>query len=480
MADTTTPTQITQMQTGFAPEIAPYGQALLGEGAFFTNPQTNPYQQYQGPQVAGFTGLQNQSYDAAGALKSSGQLQDASAMAGQAGMGGLNASYTYSPYQAGQANAPQLQNFQMSSPGNVGTQSFTGAGTAQQYMNPYLQASLAPQMALLNQQQGAQGQQNAAQATQAGAFGNSRFGVQNAAQNQANQLAMSNLVGQGYNQAYNTAQGQFNTEQGMGLQAQQANQSAALQAGLANQNMGYNTALQNAQLAQQQQLANQSLQGQYGLTQGQFNQAANLANQQTNLQAQLANQNMGYNVGNTNLQAMLGVQNLGAGQNMQAQLANQGANQSAANLNAQQGQFGANFGLQGLNTALQGANTLGTLGNNQYNQNLGIIGLQNQLGGQQQQQVQNQMNVDQQNALNAQNFPYQQMNFMSNLIRGLPMPQQSASIYQAPPSTLSQVAGLGLTAAGLGAFKSNAKGGAIKKSNGLMDLALKKMEPENV
>ena len=59
------------------------------------------------------------------------------------------------------------------------------------------------------------------------------------------------------------------------------------------------------------------------------------------------------------------------------------------------------------------------------------------------------------------------------------MTQQSASVYQAPPSTLSQVAGLGLTAAGLGAFKSSAKGGAIKKSNGLMDLALKKMEPEN-
>jgi len=406
---TTTPTQITQMQTGFAPEIAPYGQALLGEGAFFTNPQTNPYQQYQGPQVAGFTGLQNQSYDAAGALKSSGQLQDATAMAGQAGMGGLNASYTYSPYQAGQANAPQLQNFQMANPGNVGTQSFTSAGTAQQYMNPYLQASLAPQMALLGQQQGAQNQVNAAQATQAGAFGNSRFGVQNAQQNQANQLAMSNLVGQGYNNAYNTAQGQFNTEQA------------------------------------------------------------------ANLQAQLANQNMGYNVGNTNLQALLGVQNLGAGQNMQAQLANQGANQSAANLNAQQGQFGANFGLQGLNTALQSANTLGTLGNNQYNQNIGIIGLQNQLGGQQQQQVQNQMNVDQQNALNAQNFPYQQMNFMSNLIRGLPMTQQSASVYQAPPSMLSQVAGAGLTAAALMHAK---EGGSTKdiKSRGLVDLALAKME----
>ena len=57
------------------------------------------------------------------------------------------------------------------------------------------------------------------------------------------------------------------------------------------------------------------------------------------------------------------------------------------------------------------------------------------------------------------------------------MTQQSASVYQAPPSTLSQVAGVGLTAAGLS--KLVAKGGVIKKSNGLMDLALKKMEPEN-
>jgi len=43
---------------------------------------------------------------------------------------------------------------------------------------------------------------------------------------------------------------------------------------------------------------------------------------------------------------------------------------------------------------------------------------------------------------------------------------------------LSQVAGVGLTAAGLGAFKA-AKGGPIKekkrKSNGLADLALAKM-----
>ena len=339
-----TPTQITQTDYGFAPEIAPYGQALLGEGAYFTDPQTNPYQQYQGPQVAGFTPLQQQSYDSAGALQSSGQLQDASALAGMAGMGGLNASYTYSPYQ---------------------NQSFTSPGVAQAYMNPYLQASLAPQLAIQQQQQGAAQQTQNAQAAQAGAFGGSRAGVQAAATGLNNQLANQNLIGQGYNNAYNQAAQQFNTEQG--------------------------------------------------------------------------------------------------------------ASQQAANLDAQQGQFGASLGLQGLNAANTAASTLGTLGNDQYNQNIGIIGLQNQLGGQQQQQVQNQMNVDQQNFLNAQNFPYQQMNFMSNLIRGLPMTQQSASVYQAPPSVLSQVAGAGLTTAALMHAK---KGGSTKdiKSRGIVDLALAKME----
>ena len=333
MAD---PTSVQQVQTGFAPEIAPYGEALLGQGAFYTNPATNPYMQYQGSQVAGFTPMQQQSYDAASQMQSAPQLGDATSMAGLAGMGGLNTSYTYDPYQS---------------------KSFTSPGVAQQYMNPFLDV----QNAAARRNADITKQQLGAQAAQHGAFGGSGDYLMRA---QNNAELQRNLAKNQFD-AYNQGQQQFNTEQG-----------------------------------QQQQ---------------------------------------------------------------------------AANLNAQQGQFGANLGLQGLNTALQSANTLGTLGNTQYNQNLGVIGLQNQLGGQQQQQVQNAMNVDYTNFQNQQNYPYQQMNFMSNLIRGLPMTQQAVSMYQAPPSTLSQVAGLGLTAAGLGAFKSSAKGGAIKESHGLQDLALAQM-----
>jgi len=143
--------------------------------------------------------------------------------------------------------------------------------------------------------------------------------------------------------------------------------------------------------------------------------------------------------------------------------------------NAQQQQFGAGLGLQGLQTANTAASNLANIGNTQYNQNMGLLNMQNQFGGQQQQQVQNVLNNQYQDYLNQQNYPYQQLSFMSNLLRGLPMTNQTAQVYQAPPSAVSQVAGLGLSAAALGIGK--AEGGAIKekKSDGLAGLAMAKM-----
>jgi hypothetical protein len=150
----------------------------------------------------------------------------------------------------------------------------------------------------------------------------------------------------------------------------------------------------------------------------------------------------------------------------------QGQAQNAAQLNAQQGQFGANLGLQGLNTAVQSAGMLGTLGQNQYTQNMGINQLQNATGTQQQQQIQNDLNNKYQDYQNAQNFPYQQMGFMSDIIRGLPTSQQGSTLYQAPPSTAQTVASLGLGAAGLS--KLFAEGGHVK-SYGLGGIALRQL-----
>jgi hypothetical protein len=142
-------------------------------------------------------------------------------------------------------------------------------------------------------------------------------------------------------------------------------------------------------------------------------------------------------------------------------------------LNAQQQQFGAGLGLQGLQTAGQAAQNLGSLGNTQYQQNMGINQMQNVLGNQQQQQGQNVLNAQYQDYLNYQNYPYKQMGFMSDMIRGLPLTQQSQTMYQQPPSMLQQVAGAGLVAKGLGMY---AGGGSVdERPAGLADLAIYRM-----
>jgi hypothetical protein len=143
-------------------------------------------------------------------------------------------------------------------------------------------------------------------------------------------------------------------------------------------------------------------------------------------------------------------------------------------LNAQQSQFGAGLGLQGLQTAGTMANTLGQLGNTQYQQNMGINQMQNQYGLQQQGQTQNILNNQYQDFLNYQNAPYKQMGFMSDILRGLPLTQQSATMYQTPPSAVSQAIGLG--GAALTGARMFAGGGAVDdRPSGLADLAIYQM-----
>ena len=105
---------------------------------------------------------------------------------------------------------------------------------------------------------------------------------------------------------------------------------------------------------------------------------------------------------------------------------------------------------------------------------MGINQLQGQYGGMQQQQTQNILNNQMQDFQNYQNYPYKQLGFMSDMLRGLPLTQQSSTIYQQPPSMLSQVAGLGLTGAAL----LKAKGGTIDSNErpaGLAELAIHNM-----
>jgi hypothetical protein len=152
--------------------------------------------------------------------------------------------------------------------------------------------------------------------------------------------------------------------------------------------------------------------------------------------------------------------------------------QQANQLNEQSRQYGAGLGLQGLQTAMTGANTLNSIGQNQFAQGMDVNKLQNTYGAQQQTQMNSILGNQYQDWLAAQNQPYKQMGFMSDIIRGAPLSQMGSTMYAQQPSTMAQVAGVGLTAKGLGLFK---KGGAVEdvqyrdKPAGLADLAIYNM-----
>ena len=93
----------------------------------------------------------------------------------------------------------------------------------------------------------------------------------------------------------------------------------------------------------------------------------------------------------------------------------------------------------------------------QYNTGIGQL---SSLGALQQAQAQKGLDIPYQEFLNQQNYPYQQLSYMSNLVRGTPMGMTNTSqVYQAPGSALGQLAGLGMMGYGLSKM---AEGGQVE------------------
>jgi hypothetical protein len=104
---------------------------------------------------------------------------------------------------------------------------------------------------------------------------------------------------------------------------------------------------------------------------------------------------------------------------------------------------------------------------------MGVNALQNQYGLQQQAQMQKDYDTKYGDFLNAQNYPYKQIGFMSDILRGAPLTQTGSSVYQAPPSTMQNITSLGLGAAGISKLAGMANGGvAMSNGGGLGALAL--------
>ena len=500
-----TSTQITDL-----PDWAkPYAEDSLKRADLLT--KDRPFQSYgeyaqkkgmDPSQVAGFTGLQNRAFEGAQNLQTPGAMGQGIGFAQQATQRALGTGYDagqfqnqyqgFDPYQAsnfqnqfqapGQFQAGQfgtdrvqaqgLQNFQMGPAERVSTQSFRQPGAAEAYMDPYMQNVVGIQQREAQRAADIAGTQRGAQAVASGAFGGSRQAIMDAeaARNLAQQKG--DIQARGLQSAFQNAQQQFNAEQGYGLQAQQANQSAGLTVG--QQNLAANLGIQQLGAGQ--------------------NMQAQLANQQQGMEAQrLAEQSRQFGAGQgltaAQLQAQYGMSAQQAEEasrqfasNQEAQQAAQRAQfgQSAQQLGEQSRQFGGSLGLQGLQAALQGAGQMGALGQQQFGQQKDVLGLQNQFGTQQQQLDQARINANMQDYAAQERFPYQNLEFMSNILRGTPMGTVQ-SMYQQQPGLGQQVIGAGTALYGASRL---AKGGAVSdapvkrvknKSAGLAELALSKI-----
>ena len=294
-----------------------------------------PYSQNPTDYVAGFSPMQTQSFQSAANLQTPGQFGAASnlaAGAGQAGMataqpamgyGSMGANYGAQGARTGQyalgygQNASDIGNQAVGAAGlgfGAGAQyqrMATDPNAIQAYMNPYVNASLAPQLQLMNQQLAQTQAQNQAQAVKQGAYGGSRQAVQQGLAQQNADLAKQQLIAQGYNEAFKNAQQAQQFGSTLGVQGLGAG-TQALQAGIAGQQAG----LQGVQgalagTAQGIQGAQAGLQGVQGAQAG-----YNLANQAAANLGQLGTSQLAAQQAIINQQNTLGAQQQAQQQNI--------------------------------------------------------------------------------------------------------------------------------------------------------------------
>jgi hypothetical protein len=162
----------------------PYVTGMLGKAQALSE---SPYQTYQGPLTAGPGQIQQNLFS---------------------GIGGLTV------------------------PSTLGKSFTAGSDTAQQYMNPYLQNVLNPQLDEMRRQAQITQMGNAGRLTQAGAFGGGRQAIMDAETQRNMAMEQNKAIGAGYSNAFDMGRQQFNTEQG------QAQGVASLMSNIGQQQQG--------------------------------------------------------------------------------------------------------------------------------------------------------------------------------------------------------------------------------------------------
>jgi len=178
----------TSKTSTLSPWAGDYVTNMLGKTQALTEA---PMQTYGGPLTAGASNLQQQGF----------------AGIGEVAKGGFNPTTFTSQYKAPTPYSPTTSSFD--------------TAAASQYMNPYLSASLQPQIDEARRQSQITQQQNAAKMTQAGAFGGSRGAIMDTETQRSLGANLANIAGTGYNTAYDKAMAQFNADQQRKMQEAQ-------------------------------------------------------------------------------------------------------------------------------------------------------------------------------------------------------------------------------------------------------------------
>ncbi len=181
----------------------PYVTSMLGKTEALAD---QPYQVYQGPMTAGESGLQSKVFQGLGSLNFPSQLGQTFSSTGAYPMPTMGAD-AYSPGAIGTgAGAAPI--------GTPPVGSTSPTGIAAQYMNPYLEAVLQPQLEEMRRQSQINLQPALAKLTQAGGFGGGRQAIMESEANRNLLQEQNKTIGTGYANAYDKAMQQFNTEQG--------------------------------------------------------------------------------------------------------------------------------------------------------------------------------------------------------------------------------------------------------------------------
>lgn len=172
--------------------FGPYLEDYLGKAQGLSNMDFTPY---TGQLTAGTSNLQGKAFE---------------------GIGGLTVPTAYNA--AGNVAADAAAGYGNINPSDISTNRFT-TDFAQQYMNPYLQAALDPQIREAQRNAEIQRMKDASRLTQAGAFGGSRQAIMEAEGGRNLSQNLSDIVSKGYNTAYDKAADIFKSDEDRLLKA---------------------------------------------------------------------------------------------------------------------------------------------------------------------------------------------------------------------------------------------------------------------